>query len=221
MSLHAPATYIIPEETIRVAKAVLPHGNRYIKIVDTLGPLFSNTDFQHLFSREGRPAEAPARLALVTVMQFVEGLSDRQAAEAVRVRIDWKYVLVLPLEAPGFDASVLCEFRSRLLDHGAELLVFEQVLDALRGHGLLRTRGRQRSDSTHVLAAVRALNRLACVGVSMRHALNSLAVAAPDWIMKHSTPEWLDRYGSRFDHERFPRSKADRQELAEVIGQVG
>ena len=112
MSLHAPAFYTIPEETIRVAKAVLPSGNRYMQIIDILGPLFYNRDFQHLFSEEGRPAEAPARLALVTVMQFVEGLSDRQAADAVRVRIDWKYALALPLDETGVDASVLCEFRS-------------------------------------------------------------------------------------------------------------
>lgn len=192
-----------------------------MQIHDALGPLFHSTDLQHLFSTEGRPAEDPARLALIIIMQFAEGLSDRQTAEAVRSRIDWKYALALPLDNPGFDASVLCEFRARLLHHQAEHLLFETLLEKLRAQGWLRPRGRQRTDSTHVLAVIRALNRLEGIGATMRHALNTLAVCAPQWLLAHSQPEWLERYGPRFEDYRLPESKAERQSLAEVIGRDG
>jgi transposase len=79
---------------------------------DELGAIFEDEDFAHLFPSRGRPAMPPWRLALLTIMQFAEGLSDRQAVDAVRARIDWKYALSLELADSGFYASVLCEFRS-------------------------------------------------------------------------------------------------------------
>src|SRR4051794_13723963 len=154
-------------------------------------------------------------------MQFREGLSDRQAADAVRSRIDWKYLLGLELSDPGFDASVLSEFRARLVAGGAETLLFNTLLERFRERKLLRARGRQRTDSTHVLAAVRALNRLVAVGETLRHALNVLAVVAPDWLRQQCLPEWEERYGRRFEHERLPKQEAERQTLAETIGVDG
>src|SRR4051812_30412737 len=163
MSLNAPLFSVIPEDTQRVAKAAFPKGNPYLLLRDSFGQLFISSDFHHLFSNEGRAAEDPARLAIITILQFAEHLSDDQAANAVRGRIDWKYLLALPLEDAGFDPSVLSEFRTRLIQGNAEHLLFETFLTTCREAGLLRARGRQRSDSTHVLAAVRALNRLECV----------------------------------------------------------
>lgn len=221
MSLDAPLFYVVPAETMRVAKAAFPKGNRYLQLRDSLGSLFHNPDFQHLFSVEGRPGEDPARLALITLLQFAERLSDEQAADAVRSRIDWKYLLALPLDDAGFDASVLSEFRTRLLQGQAEHLLFETLLSQFRDYGLLRARGRQRSDSTHVLAVVRALNRLECVGTTLRHVLNSLAIVAPAWIVAQSQPEWLERYGPRVEDYRLPESKAAREALATVIGADG
>ena len=154
MSLHAPAAYCLPEQTSRVARAAFPRGNPYLRMHDLLGPIFTNPEFADLYPKEGQPAEDPARLALVTIFQFVEGLSDRQAADAVRSRIDWKYALCLPLEDAGFDASVLSEFRARLIAGGAERRLFERLLERLKEHQLLKPRGRQRTDSTHVLAAI-------------------------------------------------------------------
>jgi transposase len=221
MSLNTPIFSVIPEDTTRVAKAAFPKGNHYLLLRDALGPLFTSIDFQHLFSTDGRPAEAPARLALITVLQFAERLSDDQAANAVRSRIDWKYLLALPLDDAGFDASVLSEFRTRLIQGNAEHLLFETLLTTSREYGLLRARGRQRSDSTHVLAAVRALNRLECVGATLRHALNSLAVVVPQWLLAHSDPDWVQRYGPRFLDDRLPESQADREGLATIIGADG
>src|ERR687885_2090563 len=172
----------VPPETARVARAAFRRGNRYLRLADELDRLFTDEAFGALFPTHGQPACPPWRLALVTLLQFAEGLSDRQAANAVRSRIDWKYVLRLELADAGFDASVLSEFRTRLIDGEADQLLLETLLAWCRERGLLRARGRQRTDSTHVLAAVRALNRLELVGETMRHALNSLALVAPDWL---------------------------------------
>jgi transposase len=150
-----------------------------MRMRDALGAIYADEAFASLFPARGQSAESPWRLALVTIMQYVEGLSDVQAADAVRGHIDWKYALSLELDDPGFDASVLSEFRTRLLEGGAEERLFTLMLDAFRERKLLKARGRQRTDSTHVLAAVRAINRLQCVGEALRHALNALAVAEP------------------------------------------
>jgi transposase len=118
MSLHPQPFTDVPAETARVARAAFPRGNSYMRMRDEIGAIYEDGAFASLFSTRGQPAEAPWRLALVTVLQYAEGLSDRQAAEAVRSRIDWKYALNLELSDPGFDATVLCEFRARLVAGG-------------------------------------------------------------------------------------------------------
>jgi transposase len=160
-------------------------------------------------------------LALVLVLQYAEGLSDRQAADAVRSRIDWKYALSLDLTDPGFDASVLSEFRSRLVAGSQEQLLLDAMLNCFKAKGLLKARGRQRTDSTAVLAAIRTLNRLECVGETLRHALNRLALAAPEWLRPQLDPAWVERYGPHFDEYRLPKRDAERQALAAQIGQDG
>jgi transposase len=157
----------------------------------------------------------------VTIFQFAEGLTDRQAADAVRARIDWKYALCLPLEDDGFDASVLVEFRARLLSGRAELRLFETLLACLKDRGFVKARGRQRTDSTHVLAAIHVLNRLECVAETLRHALNVLAIAAPDWLRSWVPADWFDRYGRRLQDDRLPKGKEAREALAEHIGADG
>jgi len=188
---------------------------------DELGAVVEDEDFAHLFPRRGQPAMAPWRLALVTIMQFAEGLSDRQAAEAVRARIDCKYALSLELDDPGFDASVLSEFRSRLLEGGSETLLFDRLLQRYRQMGLLKARGKQRTDSTRILAVVRGLNRLELVGESMRHALDVLSTVAPEWLKERVRPEWVERYVRRLDDHRLPKSKEARQAEGEKIGADG
>src|SRR5258708_6647782 len=162
---------------------------------DQLGQLYRDAQFADLFPTRGQPAASPARIAMVSVLQYVEGLSDRQAADAVRSRIDWEYTLALELTDPGFDHSVLSEFRSRLVNGQAEQQLLDTLLERCRELGLIRERGRQRTASTHVLAAVRVLNRLERVGETMRGALNDLAVMAPDWLQALAPPEWYRRYG--------------------------
>lgn len=221
MSLQSQLVYVVPTLTADVAHAAFPKGNLYMCLYDTLGVIFEDAQFAALFSHTGQPAASPVRVALATILQFAEGLSDRQAADAVRGRLDWKYLLCLELTDPGFDHTVLSEFRTRLLAGEAEALLFDTLLSRFQEHGYIKARGKQRTDSTHVLAAIRALNRLECVGETMRATLNALAVAAPPWLLAHTLPEWVDRYGPRVDDYRLPDTQAQRQAHAERIGADG
>lgn len=221
MTLHVQTSFSIPEETIRVARAAYPHGTTLMKLRDELGTIYQDQTFASLFPHNGRSVEAPWRLALITVLQFMEELPDQQAADAVRGRIDWKYLLGLDLSDPGFDASVLCEFRKRLVEGSAEPMLFDTLLDVCKQRGWLKARERQRTDSTHVLAKIRAINRLMCVGEAMRFALNSLAVVAPDWLLSEVDAQWVERYGHRIEESRLPKSEGDRLALAKQIGTDG
>jgi transposase len=221
MSLRSQPFPPVPDDTARIAQAAFRRGNPYVLLRDRLGAVFADTDFADLYPKLGQPAYAPWRLALVTLMQFREGLSDRQAAEAVRGRIDWKYLLALDLPDAGFDFSVLCEFRARLLQHGATERLLARLLDAAREGGLLKAHGRQRTDSTHVLAAVRDLSRLELLAETLRAALNAIAVAAPDWLRALAPPEWHERYDRRIEDMRLPDSGPKRDAYAVQVGADG
>src|SRR5215218_6046088 len=175
MSLRPEPVGPIPAETARVTRAAFPKGHPCLRLRDELGPIYDDARFAALFPSRGRPAEAPWRLALVTVLQCAEGLSDRQAADAVRDRLAWKYLLGLELTDPGFDYSILSDFRARLVAGGAEQQLLEALLDRCKAAGLVKPRGRQRTDATAVVAAVRALHRRDLVGETLRHALDTLA----------------------------------------------
>lgn len=221
MSLQPQEDFSIPDQTRRVALAAFPKGCACLRVGDVLGCVYQDKQFAALFPRRGQPAEAPGRLALATVLQFMEGLSDRQAADAVRARIDWKYALGLELTDCGFDHTVLSEFRTRLVDGKLELLLLDVLLVRAQALCLLRQRGRQRTDSTHVLASVRTMNRLERVGETLRAALNTVAVAAPEWLKTVADPEWFRRYGSRVENFTLPKTDAAREQLATVIGADG
>lgn len=221
MSLEPRADHGVPELTARVVRAAFPKGTLAVRIREALGPLFEDDAFAGAFAVRGRPAVSPGALALVSVLQYAEGLTDRQAADRVRARMDWKFLLGLELDDPGFDASVLSLFRSRLIEHGLEQTTLELVLERLRGLGLMKAGGRQRADSTHVLAAVRTLNRMEFVGETLRAALEALAVAAPTWLSGLVTAERAERYGPRVDDYRFPRGQEVREQWSEQVGRDG
>jgi transposase len=211
----------VPDDTARIARAAFRRGNPYVLLRDKLGAVFADADFADLYPALGQPAYAPWRLALVTLLQFREGLSDRQAADAVRGRIDWKYLLGLDLADAGFDHSVLCEFRGRLLRHGAAERLLARVLEAAREDGLLKPRGRQRTDSTHVLAAIRTLNRLELVAETLRAALNAIAAVAPGWLRAVAPADWHERYDRRVEGARLPEAAAKRDAYALQVGADG
>jgi len=221
MSLKSLPIPPIPEEIARVAHVVFPRGNVFIQVRDTLGAIYTDEAFADLFPTHGQPALAPWRLALVTVFQFMEGLTDRQAADAVRDRLAWKYALSLELCDPGFDHSVLSEFRARLIEGNAEQRLLDLLLEQCRAGGWLKAHGRQRTDSTHVLARIRALNRTLCVAQTMVYVLNVLSEVAPDWVRAHVPVEWVERYGERLEHERLPKADEERKQYANQVGTDG
>jgi transposase len=221
MSLRPQPLPPVPDETARIAHAAFPKAHPYLALADELDALFSDDQFTPLYPLLGQPALAPWRLALVTILQFAENLSDRKAADAVRARLDWKYLLRLEVGDAGFDASVLVEFRGRLLSGRAEQQLFETLLAWCRERRLLNARGTQRTDSTHVLAAVRALTRFEVVGEAMRHALNALAVAAPAWLAERADPSWVERYADREMDDHLPASRPARLERAVRVGRDG
>jgi transposase len=221
MSLHPPPDDVMPEPTIQVARAAFPTGNASRRLRDALGLISMNPPFAPLCSPTGRPAEAPAQLALSTMMPLAEGRSDAQAADAVRARIDWTYALALDVTDPGFEASVLSEFRPRLITGPAALLLCETMLTRFRAPGWLKANGRQRPDSTPVLAAIQTLNRLECIGATWRHALHVLAAVAPAWLQSWGPAVWLDRYRQRRADSRVPPATPARDPLARQMGMDG
>ena len=221
MSLKPTPIQAVPDETARVAHAAFPKGNPYLTLRDELGTLFKDDDFATLYPAKGQPGLSPWRLALITLLQFRETLPDRQAAEAVRSRIDWKYLLGLELTDPGFDFSVLSEFRDRLLAGSAEEQLLNTILQHCQAHGLIKRRGKQRTDSTHVLAAIRVLNRLELIGETLRAALNELAREAPEWLQSVAPLEWYERYAKRVEEARLPRDQSKRDAYAQMVGEDG
>ena len=193
-----------------------------VLIRERLGRWLADEQFAAAFGIRGKPGWSPSRLALVTVLQRAENLTDRGAAGAVRARIDWKYLLGLSLADPGFDHTVLAEFRTRVAEAGLELLALDALLARLAASGLVRAGGKQRTDSTHVVAAVAALNRLELAGESVRAALEALTAAHPDWVAQRiCVRDFARRYGTPVASWRPPASRAGQDELAIAYARDG
>ena len=209
-----------PEPAAEIAAAIkaMYGGKREkplaVQVRDRLGELFPDAEFAEAFGQRGRPGWSPGRLALVTVLQRVENMTDRQAADQVRENLSWKYALGLGLADPGFDHSVLAEFRARVVEHALEERALDVLLAGLVEAGLLGAGGKQRTDSTHIVAAVRELNRLELAGESVRAALEALSAGAPHWLEQVLDPSWARRYAARVDTWRLPTSKTKKDALA-------
>jgi len=195
MSIRPRLGVEVPELTARVARASNPAGTTAMWVRDRLDGLWAEEDFAGWYPRDGRPGISPAQLATVSVLQFLLDLSDRDAAEAVRCRIDFKYALGLDLDDPGFHFSVLGDFRERLLEEGRADRLLDLALARLKEAGLVRERTAQRTDSTHVLAAVRDLTRLELVTEAVRAALEEVARTAGHALEGLVDDEWGRRYG--------------------------
>ena len=211
----------VPAGTAKIAKRAFRKGSLAMRARDELGAWCQDEAFSVTYGTRGAPGISPAQLAMVTVLQFTEDLTDRQAADAVRGRLDWKYCLGLELDDEGFDFSVLSEFRSRLVAGAMETALLEALLARLGELGLVGAGMRQRTDSTHVLGRIRDLNRLELAGESVRAALEALAAAAPGWLAGVIDASWQEVYGQRIDDFRLPDSKAKRADLAVRYGRDG
>ena len=195
MSMRPRPGAEVPALTARMARASNPGGTTAMWVRDHLDGLWSDEDFADWYPRDGRPGLSPAQLATVSVLQFLLGLSDRDAAEAVRCRIDFKYALGLDLDDPGFHHSVLTDFRDRLLEDGRADRLLDLALARLKDTGLVRERTTQRTDSTRVLASVRNLTRRELVTEAMRAALEELARTADHALAGLVEEDWGRRYG--------------------------
>ena len=221
-----PAAWPEPDPRIAAAIAAKYPGKRprplAVQIRDRLGEWLGDEQFAVVFGTRGRPGWSPSRLALVTVLQRAEDLTDRAAAEAVRTRIDWQYLLGLDLDDPGFDHTVLSEFRGKVAAGGLEQVALDALLERLAAGSLVKAGGKQRTDSTHVVAAVAALNRMALAGESVRAALEALTAAHPDWVAQRvCVTGWARRYGTPMTSWRPPASKAKQDELAIAYARDG
>jgi transposase len=212
----------VPELTAAAVKAAFPKGNVYVDLREEFGAIYRDDLFVDFYADRGHPVEiAPWRLAMATTMQYMEGLTDRQTADAVRRCMDWKYALSLELTDPGFDFTLLHDFRQRLLSHDGAQLMLDTLLDRCKERGWIKTRGKQRTDSTYVVAAIRRLYYLECVQEAMRYALNQLSEAAPQWVQGWVPLDWYERYGPRAELFRLPKETSKRNALALVIGADG
>ena len=226
MSLKPKAMGSIPEMTCRIGQQILKPENVYRQMGEKYADVVRDEDFVKMYSHLGQPAISPARLAMVVVMQAMEGVSDRVAAEMVRTRIDWKYALHLELEDHGFDASVLSEFRQRIVSQEAERKVFDAFVNRFQEEGLLKGRGLQRTDSLGVVAAVRELNRLELVMETMRKALEGVVEANQEWGRGVVSARWIETYETWTQGERVvkgsgPEAKSETLRRLEAVGRDG
>ena len=222
-----PAAWPEPDPQIAAAIAAM-YGTRKtqrpltVQIRDRLGEWLEDEEFAAAFGIRGKAGWSPSRLALVTMLQRAENLTDRLAADAVRARIDWKYLLGLALDDPGFDHTVLSEFRGRVAEAGLEQVALDALLARLVAGGLVKAGGKQRTDSTHVVAAVAALNRLELAGEAVRAAAEALAAAHPAWLEQRiCVADWTRRYGTPMTSWRPPASQTRRDELAIAYARDG
>src|SRR6185312_15039596 len=211
----------VPAGTAKIARRAFRKGSLAMRARDELGAWCQDESFGVTYGTRGAPGISPAQLAMVTVLQFTEDLTDRQAADAVRGRLDWKYCLGLELADEGFDFSVLSEFRGRLVAGAMETALLEALLARLGALGLVGAGMRQRTDSTHVLGRIRDLNRLELAGETVRAALEALAAAAPGWLAGVIDASWQEVYGQRIAELRLPEAKAKRADLARQYARDG
>ena len=217
MSLQWQLSRTVPEDTAQIGQTILAPHNVYRQIGDRFDQIFPDEQvFAHLYDTQGRGAIPPLLLALVTVFQMLEKVPDRTAAEFVASRIDWKYALHLPLTYPGFHFTDLYAFRTRLLEHGQERLVFDQLLVRMKELGLIKPKGKVRSDATHVLAVVERLSQLELVTESLRVALQAVLQAAPKWVKTALPAAFLDRYERRQSEYGLSQTQ-----VQEKLGQAG
>ena len=219
MCLKIQPSWPMPIETEKIGQKLLNENDVYRMIGDRLFAQLNEQEYADLYSAEGKPGISPVLLAFISVFQFMEKLSDRQAINALRMRLDWKYAMHLELGYEGFDFSVLSEFRDRLIAGQAEGRVFEKLVAQIRGLGLIKEHGKQRTDSIAMLSKVRRLSRLENVVETLRLAIVAMVDTEPNWSQGILPPDWEEKYGERFVRQRY--SEKEWQEYEEQIGDNG
>jgi transposase len=198
MSLQWQLSRVVPADTAELGQQLFGAEYAYRMLGDRFDQLLPEEQvFAGLYCETGRGAIPPLLVALVSVFQFLEKVPDRQAAEMVISRIDWKYALHLPLTYAGFHFTDLYAFRVRLYEHQEERRLFEEVLEKLKGMGLIKTRGKMRTDSSHVLGVVQRLTQLELVRETLRVALRASREVAGEWVEHSLPPSFCEAYAVR------------------------
>lgn len=209
----------MPADTGMLGQKVLAANDPYRVIGDHLADLLSDEPFATMYETTGRQAVWPSLLAMVTLFQFLEKAPDREAARMVVTRLDWKYALHLPLDYLGFDFSILCDFRQRILAHGKEALIFETVLRKVQSLGFIKKRGKQRTDALAVIGAVRMVSHLETVTETLRVTVRALEQGALAWMEREVPASFREEYArSRSD---YGLTEVERQAALEQVGQDG
>lgn len=205
---------VVPADTAALGQILLRVNDIYRQIGDRFDELMPTEDvFGPMYSYKGMPAVSPLLLALVTVLQMMEKLPDRVAARYAVTRVDWKYALHLPLGYLGFAFTDLHTFRQRLLAHGQERLMFDQVVAKLKATGLIKGRAKVRTDATHVVALLNRLSQLELVRESIRVALEAVSSVAPVWVSEVVPAAFSETYGERQNDYRLSDSQIAKQLL--------
>lgn len=219
MTLRIRTNTEIPEDTATLGRKLLKANSRYRVIGDHLPEIVCDEDFADIYAPTGRNAVSPALLSMVTIFQFLEDVPDREAAEMVVIRVDWKYALHLPLDYAGFHPTDLCNFRKRLVENEQEALVFDSMLKKVKALGFLKKKGKQRTDSTHVLAVVQKLSRLELVTETMRVALRAIQRAHEGWYQQVIPATFAEVYAETRQDYRL--SDTERQAALRQTGADG
>lgn len=207
----------IPEEIRDWGESQLEAEDIYRVIGDQLLTFIAAEELTSMYSNIGRPSINPVILSLVTILQYLENIPDRLAASLVRTRLDWKYALHLSLYDSGFHYSDLCNFRKRLLSHGKESLIFEELLKKIESLGYLKKRKHQRTDSTHVLAVVRHLSRLENLSESLRVALKAIEKADATFYKVKLPVPYTEHWSKPLND--YQMTDEERKETLERVGQ--
>jgi len=210
----------IPEDTASAGKAFFKKGTFYRNVGDQLGELCR--DCEPSPGHGGlEPHVTIPLLFLITVFQYLESLSDSQAAAAVRNRVDWKYALHLPLIGLGFDQNELDEYHRKFLADPAVLQCLDGLLERVRDLYDSPPRDPKKVDTASMLDAVHTLNRLSQMVRAMRLALDELAIYYPDWLKKTVLPHWFQRYARSGTDGKAPDTPKKREAFALAVGQDG
>lgn len=211
MSLKEQFPSEIPKETKQLVDPLLSQDSVYRLLGQQVTAILSDADFVEMYGEEGRPAINPVLLSLVLVFQFLEKLPDRQASEMAVMRLDWKYALRQSLDWQGFHYSDLCNFRKRLLAEGQERLVFERVIAYLREQGHLKSGGKQRTDSSRMIANVMRLSRLELIWETLRLALSALISEDVPWTLRHIPSQFMEDHTRRRSDFRLSKDEVKVQ----------
>jgi transposase len=208
----------LPEYTRQAALSIFQPENAYLHLGDHIDQILERFDPWRFYPTGILSKDAVYRLALITIFQQMEGLSDRRAADAIFSRLDWKYALHLPLSHPGFLAGQLCDFRQELLANPERLIAFEDLRDYLAKAGFIIPARRHVVDCQDAIRGVCNLTRLDNLKDVMRAALEALSVAYPEWLMELMQPYWYDRYEGSLSNNNLPSGIEAQSALAESIG---